>query len=171
MPSGFSSAIRTVGQASPAPSSPSIVGLNNDGAVEKKDRDSVAWIADRLGKPLEPRRILDVERHVMQPFEEALGNRVVKKLAGNAPSIASAPFPKGSIVESVRAVPMIRRSSGEAIQIEPEQRRQEHAPGKIAGRAEHEKGRGLFPHAALLEAARAQAKAEILTGRRRNHLR
>ena len=36
VPSGFSSAMRTVGQASPAASRPSIVGLNKDGAVERK---------------------------------------------------------------------------------------------------------------------------------------
>ena len=109
----------------------------------------------------------------MQPFEEALGNRFIEKLAGKCSLIASSrPFPKGSIVEfGPRRADDPQVVGQKPIEIEPEQRRQEHAPGKIAGRAEHEKGRGLFPHAALLEAARAQAKAEILTGRRRNHLR
>ena len=36
LPSGFSSAMRTVGQASPAASSPSMTGLNRDGAVDRK---------------------------------------------------------------------------------------------------------------------------------------
>jgi len=36
VPSGFSSAMRTVGQARPAASSPSMVGLNSDGAVDRK---------------------------------------------------------------------------------------------------------------------------------------
>ena len=35
-PSGFSSAMRTVGQARPAAASPSMVGLNSDGAVDRK---------------------------------------------------------------------------------------------------------------------------------------
>ena len=56
MPSGFSSAMRTVGQARPAPSSPSIVGLNSDGAVERKIATPWHGSPIALGEPLETRR-------------------------------------------------------------------------------------------------------------------
>ena len=56
-----------------------------DGRLEQRrrgreeDRDTVARIADALGEPTEARRILDVERDVVKPVEEPLGNAVLVK--------------------------------------------------------------------------------------------
>ncbi len=51
-----------------------------DGRLEQgrrgrqENRDPVARVADRLGEILEPVRMIDVERHIMEPRQEAAGH-------------------------------------------------------------------------------------------------
>jgi hypothetical protein len=97
-------------------------------------------IPDRLGKPLESGGIVDVERHIMKPAQEALGDAVLveafremlaQRLLGS--------FAKGPVVElgASRAYdPEPVRQ--EAVGIESIEGREQHPPRKIAGRTEQE---------------------------------
>ena len=92
-------------------SSPSMVGLNRDGAVDRKIATPSLGSPTRLGEPANCGRLRDVERHIVQPRQESLGDLgIVEALGQIFSSAASARARNASSSSSVRAVPMIRRS-------------------------------------------------------------
>ena len=108
VPSGFSSAMRTVGQASPAAASPSIVGSNRDGAVDRKI--ARPWQGRRsLSAAARSRRIVDVERLVMKAREEALGDPLLEEARREVLLQGLGALGRGSSYRParVRAVPTI----------------------------------------------------------------
>ena len=152
--------MRTVGQARPAPTSPSIVGLNSDGAVDRKI--ATPW----HGSPIvsasrsKPARIVDVERARNGAGEEPLGDpfliearrqMLLKRRVGA--------LAEGLIVElGPRRADDPQIVGQQPIGVEPVERGKKHAPGKIAGRAEHQEGGGLLDHARLLQRGRRLRK-------------
>ena len=71
--------MRTVGQAEPGRLKPVDGWLEQGGRGRQEDRDAVRRVADRFCKPLEPGGIVDVERHIMKPRQEALGDASSKE--------------------------------------------------------------------------------------------
>ena len=68
----------------------------------EENRDAVARIADRFGKPLETRGIVDVERHVMQPragSAAAIPSWIEARRQMLLRSAASALLAKGLVIE------------------------------------------------------------------------
>ena len=146
--------MRTVGQARPAAASPSIVGLNSDGAVDRKI--ATPW----HGSPIvsasrsKPAGIVDVERDVMEPAR----NRSRDPLPGRSRpadarcSAASARSRKAASSSSVRAVPTILKLvRQQPVGVQPVERRQQHPPRKVASRAEQQQRGNLLDHARLLQ--------------------
>ena len=126
----------------------------------QEDGDAVARIADRPGQPLEAAGIVDVERNIMEPAEEPLRNpRLIETRRQMFLQRRV-----GAVAERILVEIGPRRSDDpqvvrqKPIRVQPVERWKEHAPGEVAGRAEHQESGHLLDHACLLQRGGALRK-------------
>ena len=133
----------------------------------------MAWIANFLRQPRKTSRILDVERNVMKPlqeairdrfFEEPIGKVLLKGLAG--------PLPKGRMVErGPGRSDDSQFTRKQAIVIKTVKGRQQHSPGKIARCAEHHESCDPIRHARAICRLRRRQRLKIPRPNRIHHAR
>ena len=118
------------------------------GGSRQEDRQGGLVVADRLGKLREAFLIIDVERDVIEPGEKAVRHFLVEEIVGQI-------FLERLAREGAETLGIEVRSRGtddlevggkQSIRIESVERRQQHSPGKITGRAEHQESGRFFSH-------------------------